>query len=284
MNRTWVNRSGVAVLLAFVAALSASTTPARAQTPPAAPAPKPASNAYRFRLLGIYDEQTGDPIEGVEVSDVLNGNKALTTSTGTVSLMFLPEGGSLVRLRKLGYAVQTLTIAISPSDTTPLTITLVRATELPTVVVKDSAPVRLSPHMRAFEEHKKLGFGQFITEAEMRKADNRSMANFLTSKMTGMMAVAGRTSSTFIVSSRKQCQGGALSGGCRIPNCYVRIYTDNVLTYDTTMRGAPPPDFARINVSDYAAAEFYPGGTALPDGIAPTNADCGTLLLYTREK
>src|SRR5262249_18363322 len=149
----------------------------------------------------------------------------LTSSTGTVSLMFLPEGGSLVRLRKIGYALQTITIAISPADTTPLTLTLARATELPTVVVKDSAPEHLSPRMRAFEEHKKLGFGQFIPESEMRKADNRSMANLLTSKLAGMMQVAGRTSSTFIVSSRKQCQGGALSGGCRIPNCYVRIYT-----------------------------------------------------------
>src|ERR1043165_10105266 len=90
---------------AIAAAIFALARVAAAQQPDTA---KKINYAYRYRLLGVYDAQSGDPVEGVEVSDVLNGNKALTTSTGTVSLMFLPEGGGLVRLRKLGYEVQTL--------------------------------------------------------------------------------------------------------------------------------------------------------------------------------
>src|ERR1051325_4893082 len=99
------------------------STSLSAQTP-ARPAPQKLANAYRYRLLGVYDEQTGDPIEGVEVTDVVSGNSSLATSTGRVSLLFRPEGGRLVRLRKVGYAVQTMPVTISPPDTTPITVAL----------------------------------------------------------------------------------------------------------------------------------------------------------------
>ena len=78
--------------------------------------------SYRFRLLGVYDERSGDPIADVKVSDMLSGTFSLTSSTGTVSLMFLPEGGSLVSIKKVGYEPQTLPVPISPSDTLPITL------------------------------------------------------------------------------------------------------------------------------------------------------------------
>src|SRR5512142_507923 len=108
----------------FLAVAAIVVTPAaRAQRPPTpakADTPARASNAYRYRILGVFDELTGDPVEDVEVADVLSGNSSLTTKTGTVSLFFLPEGGSLVRLRKVGYAVQTFPVPISPADTAPI--------------------------------------------------------------------------------------------------------------------------------------------------------------------
>jgi hypothetical protein len=81
---------------------------------------------YRFRLLGTYDLATGDPLADVAVIDTLSGLSALTTTTGTVSLFFLPEGERAVRLHRDGYRDTTITVTISPQDTLPLTLVMKR--------------------------------------------------------------------------------------------------------------------------------------------------------------
>ncbi|MGH9888903.1 MAG: carboxypeptidase regulatory-like domain-containing protein, partial [bacterium] len=80
--------------------------------------------AYRNRLLGVYDEATGDPVQGVEVIDLATGTKAVTTRTGTVALGYLAEGANKVRLHKLGYTDVDLDVVIAPGTTVPITTVL----------------------------------------------------------------------------------------------------------------------------------------------------------------
>ena len=97
--------------------------PVKAAPPAPAPSTMP---SYRFRLLGVYDDQTGDPIEGAFVTDLVTGTKARTTSTGTVSLGFLPEGTTPVRISKEGYEDLSIGVEISASATAPLTLIMSR--------------------------------------------------------------------------------------------------------------------------------------------------------------
>lgn len=91
---------------------------ARGQRAPSGPDSSRVSiPGYRARILGIFDEDSGEPIEGVRVSDMLSGMSSQTTRTGTVALVFLPDGGGLVRLQKIGYATQTA--ARSPTCSPP---------------------------------------------------------------------------------------------------------------------------------------------------------------------
>jgi hypothetical protein len=278
-------------LMAFgCAALCAAATPpmAGAQKPdtttkkPDTTTKKPGAYAYRYRFLGVYDAATGDPIEGAEVSDVLTGTKALTTKTGTVSLMFLPEGGSLVRIRKVGFEMQTLTVPISPADTTPVTVVLAHATALDPVIVKDSAPKYIAPGLRTFEDHMRQGFGHFVTEDQFRKDDGKPLANILLTRMPGLMRTNGPHGETYLVSSRKPCAGNALTG-CRQPNCYPQVIQDGVTLYDITAR-MPPLDYSKMDGVNFAAAEYYAGGAASPPEYNETKQGCGVLVLWTRER
>jgi hypothetical protein len=232
--------------------------------------------AYRLRIIGVYDDVSGRPIEGVEVRDLVSGLSALTTSTGTVSLLFLPDGGSLVRLRKLGYEAKTLQVSISPAETTPLTIPLRSATLLPTVNIRDSASHYLSPNLKGAEERMRShAGGYFIDEAEMRKQDNSTLAMTLTSRIPAVMSTPGPHGETRLVSARQPC---ARIGGCPHPDCYIRVMLDGV---PFSLPGGI--DFSRMTTADYALVEFYPGPSTLPVEFGPGSA-CGVLLLWSRER
>jgi hypothetical protein len=120
---------------------SATVASAAAQTPPQ-PTPPAAVRlpAWRNRLLGVYDGDTGLPIEGAQVLDVLGGWSALTTMTGTVSLAFMDSGGTLVRVRKLGYNPYTFITWLTAADSSPITVVITKmGTVLPQIVTSGRA-------------------------------------------------------------------------------------------------------------------------------------------------
>ena len=82
--------------------------------------------AFRNRLLGLYDDENGEPLVGAIVLNTGNGDRVQTSSTGTVSLAFLPEGKSTLRISKPGYRDFSFEINVSPADTIPLTLVLER--------------------------------------------------------------------------------------------------------------------------------------------------------------
>jgi len=96
---------------------------------------QPAPRKLPGRLVGVFDSDTGAPIEGVEVMDLATSVSALTTATGTLTLFFVDTTGSMIRLRKVGYRPELMFVSNSPRDTVPLTLMMSRAVpELPAVV------------------------------------------------------------------------------------------------------------------------------------------------------
>ncbi len=286
-----------------VIGLSASAVRGVAQSPPAKTPSSPRVAAagdtskrdyrYRYRVLGVFDDQTGEPIEGVDVTDNFSGMTARTTKTGTVSLMFLPEGGSVVRLRKIGYEVMSLLVSISPADTAPLTLILRKATTLPTMAIKDSTNKYISPGLNGFEARvKRHAGGYFVDDSTLRKYDDVGhIAEVLDARLGGTIQV--QYQSHIFIASQVGGSTGLHTGGLphAVPHdqksprgCWVTVYRDGVRIY-TPGTNQDAADFASMQVADYAGVEFYPHSSSLPmEFSSPSGNDCGVLLLWTREQ
>jgi hypothetical protein len=141
----------------------------------------------------------------------------------------------MVQIKKVGYQPVTLIVEIGPADTIPLTLTLKRlapmsagaAQTLPTVVTRDSAPAYISPGLQSFEERRRSGFGHFMTEAELRKQDNRKLTNVIRELPGVTMTI----------------QGG---------DCEINIYIDGVAVSDN--------DLEKLSVNEFAALELFRRG------------------------
>ncbi len=259
--------------------VGASLSTARGQ------APAPTNAAHHVRILGVYDQDSGAPIEGVRVADILTGTFAATTITGTVALNFLPDGGGLVRLQKIGYLSQTMFVAVTAADTTPLTLVLARVTELPTVHTTDAAPHYMSSALRGFEERRHAGQGgYFIGEEVLRNQENSTVGNVVR-RFPGMKLVSGAGATWLLPTAR--CNDGTHAGP-------PQVYLDGIawtppVRMDTPHLGRRDSEGATFNLDDFliadlAAVEFYPDNSTLPIGLTHNAQRCGALFLWTRER
>jgi hypothetical protein len=227
---------------------------------------------YRNRVLGVFAEHSGDPLADTEILDLATGMRASTTSTGTVGLAFVRDGGSMLRIRKLGYRPQTLWAAISPADTTPITVVLTPLGQaLPVVTVlgrggRDSIPHWMSPGLREFEERRKIGLGHFLSEDLLRKEEDRTLGNVLMSHVVELKVVERAFGRTWLMSTRN-------------PSCQPDIYENGIRISTPTGR----MDISKLFIKDFSAIEFHNPSTA-PEMYLGTGSSCGVLLLWSRER
>jgi hypothetical protein len=238
---------------------------------------------YRLRLLGVYDSETSEAVSSAEVTDLKSGASGTTNRSGLVSLHFLPVGGALVRIRKVGYTPVTLFVTISPTDTAPLTEVLTRSVRtLPVVTTRDSTVKWVSPGLRGFEERRHAGFGHFITDAELRKADDEAFKNVV-ARFPALQVSCEPVSLTRGVARRSGCYAITTRMTGRLVltpgKCYVTIYLDGV-----QVQGADETDLEKMKTQDYGGVEFYSGASEIPPEYNATGNSCGVLLLWTRER
>lgn len=260
---------------------------------------------YRSRVLGVYDDATGAPVDSVRVTDVLNGNSSLTTATGTVALYFLPDGGSLVRVQKIGYVVQTFTIAISAADTAPITITMRRVTELGPMVTKArETPQYIAPGLRGFEERRlsPAHTGYFVSDSVLRANEGHLLADVLVSRMPGIQFGSGEASAKFLLRSPRCTNGGPpavyVDGVATTPDLrpdapgYGNYFSPPKTIFGQPMPGAGGSknidavaiDLTRFDVSSVQGVEWYPDSEMLPIEFSHSGNRCGALLIWTRER
>ncbi|MHB2034246.1 MAG: carboxypeptidase regulatory-like domain-containing protein [Gemmatimonadaceae bacterium] len=238
----------------------------------------------------VHADADATALPGAEVA-ITTLNKSVTTGAdGSFRLAALPPGLFGVRVRHVGFAMLQDTIVVRAGKTATRIYELSpRVTMLDTVTTSSVRPRYVSPQLRGFEERSALGIGHFLTEAELRKHDDQSLSTAMRARIPGLLWVSYR-SATFLASQR-----GAGSTFRNLPRalpddhgspagCWVSVYLDGVRIY-TPDGNKPAPDFNALDAGQFAGIEFYAGGATVPPQFNATTAfDCGTLLLWTREK
>jgi hypothetical protein len=255
---------GRGVGLTLLVALAAATASAQRAGDAAQNAGQAAS---RGRLLGVFDEATGEPIEGVQIIDGLTGTMALTSSTGTVALNFLSRTASTpVEIRKIGYQPKSLMVATGPADTVPITLTISRVTELPTV------PIVAAGNLTTF-----AGFNYRCSTFRVTCIKPLDLAMKPSARLSDFLVRADGVAGRRCPRTLSDCtiEMHSSTGGRCVPTFFVDGFP-----WKPMLRGALTEIEAMTSPSDVKGIEVYRAEQRIPPRF--DNGKCGAVVIWTR--
>jgi hypothetical protein len=184
-----------------------------------------------------------------------------------------------VIVRKLGYVFADTVVEIADEENRSIQVRLVRGTNLDSVSVRERGGM-----MSSFDEHRKIGLGQFLTREELDKVRGAMLGSVL-SQFRGTKIMVGRGNYSAVASSRG---GTSLNGdGLRglKPACYSTVILDNMVVYSE--KAGRPGNQALFMINEMSpdqleGVEFYQGPAQIPDRYSGLDLSCGLLVLWTR--
>ena len=275
MNSPWRRR---AIAALFVAAGWLAAAPSRASAQTAA------VSGY------VTVDSTRTPLAGADVSIAQSPQRATTSATGEFKIAGLAPGVYILTVRAVGYAPALDTFELSAGLELIRRYQLTRTTGVTVLdsvkVTGQAAALALSPTMREFERRRVAGFGHFIVPDDMRKNDNRQLAEVLVQRIPGLKVIM-YNGNRYVAVGR----GGSQGAMSRLnPNdrkspvdCWPQIYLGvSRVWYPGT--GEPVPSIDSFQIHELGALEFYAGAGSMPPEFNTPASGCGTLVLQLREK
>jgi hypothetical protein len=213
----------------------------------------------------VADATTGIYLLDAEVTVDPAGSRETTDYFGDARFPGLPKGRYTVHARKIGFAPLAADVELSGRDSLEVTLLMAPIThELAPVTVNATPP---SSFLKEFDERRRQGKGQYITDSELRAALGSPLENILTSRLRGIMVL-------------RSASGAFMPYNAREPNslkglCYISVYWNGVRITNANSRGVDIPS------AFIGGIEFYNPGT-IPAQYQDPGSDCGVLLLWPR--
>jgi len=261
-------------------------------------------------FAGTVVDSLQHPIAEAEVSLPGLTLSRLTDTNGNFRLTGLPGGPQRVVVRRIGFGQLDTSIVFADSQTVLRRITLGRIVRLDSVVVQGRS---LDLDMTSFEEHRKLGFGRFVTREQLEKTAGTTLAGAL-GGLQGIAFISGSSTQSWVVSKRPaatRCPpvrpGTGLNDAIAaqrttdaclrserlyyVPEdfeagtgvkraCYALVYLDRAPLNAT--HPTMPFDVNTFLPSQIEAVEWYESDSQVPSPYPANNARCGLLVLHKR--
>lgn len=237
---------------------------AGAQTPSSAP------RVRAGRVIGVFDAQTGAPLDDVTVTNTFNGLSARTSATGTLSLFFVDTVGGLLRFTKVGYRPITMLVANSDADTIPET------------VVMETSAAQLAPVVTTARAHR----GPADTVVALEKNgfyDRRLTSGAPSSAFQTWEKLQGLTllSDVATLSARQVCSSNLYINGLRVTGKELQRFEPGRVP--NHLRRNPVDEL--VTAQEVLAIEMYRPSEVPPEynmTRPPGQPDCGATLIWTR--
>jgi hypothetical protein len=213
----------------------------------------------------VADARTGVYILDAEVTVDPPGLKGITDYFGDARFPGLRKGRYTVHARRMGFAPLAAEVQVSGRDS--LEVTLLMASTLPELAEVTVDATVLPPFLREFEERRRQGKGQYITDSVIRASLGIPLEDILTSRLQGLMVLRGSAGEFIPISARGP---NNFKGRCAIS-----VYWNGVRV---TSIHSPTVD---IPTSFIGGIEFYNPGT-IPAQYQELGSGCGVLLLWPR--
>ena len=110
----------------------------------------------------VRDDSTGRPMAGVEVLIERTRRLTVTDAEGRYVLEEVPTGARIALFRLFGFRPVRLRLQIARGDTVKADATMIRESAQPLAPVEVTGATPRGIGREAFEERRRLGFGDFI--------------------------------------------------------------------------------------------------------------------------
>ena len=211
------------------------------------------------RLTGTVLDSAGKPVTNAHVVAWGTNRDAQTNDRGAFVLDGLPGGTHTIEIRVIGYVPVTRVVHLAASR--PATIEI-RMDKTPVVLATETVrgTVVYSRRLVEFDRRRRMGFGKYVTTAELDRRPNARLSHIL----QGMLGVyvqqsTGRNS----ISMRSPTRG----------YCTPTLYVDG----NRDLSG----DFDYLFSDQIAGIEVYTRESERPAGYLDFNS-CGAVLVWTR--
>jgi CarboxypepD_reg-like domain/TonB-dependent Receptor Plug Domain len=245
----------------------------------------------------VVTDSGARPITDAYVGIPMLHHSAITDSTGRATLERVPEGTHRVVSRVIGFRPDSMVIEVADGVTREITLRLRTHTPVLQEIRVSAAARAIPPKMAGFYQRQERGIGRFLDREALAKNEHRRTSDILNS-VPGVYVRYGHTSKAWASSGRAINAGGcptcgtnpslaALDPADRIagagPACYMDVYIDGAIVYNSSARYASLYDLNSIGPGSIEAIEIYAAGSQLPAEFHRTGSACGAVLIWLRE-
>ncbi|MBL0939926.1 MAG: carboxypeptidase regulatory-like domain-containing protein [Gemmatimonadaceae bacterium] len=232
-------------------------------------------DADRFAVIdGLVTDTLLNPLGAADVSVVGTGARVVTGENGRFRMMQVPPGQYLLVVRRIGYAPTSGIIDVPARDTLRLSYTLTRSTYALDTVRTQAR--RVTMRMLDFENRRRQGVGQFITQEEIERRGSVQTSDFLR-YMRGVQVSTNTTQAFGGTQVYSRREGGGLDANSQQQYCAMQVVLDGIiLPRYFNLELLPPP-------KQIAGIEVYSGAATIPPQFGGASRSCGVVAVWTRD-